>query len=103
LAQQLRGYGVGNLVVTMGADGALILTEAGVEQVPGVAVEVVDTTGAGDAFNSGLAVALAEGQPLAEAVRYAACAGAIACTQLGVIPSLGRRAQVDQFYAEHYG
>ena len=43
------------------------------------------------------------GQPLAEAVRYAACAGAIACTQLGVIPSLGTRAQVDQFYATHYG
>ena len=103
LAQRLRGYGVGNLVVTRGGDGALILTEAGVEEVPGVAVEVVDTTGAGDAFNSGLAVALAEGRPLAEAVRYAACAGAIACTQLGVIPSLGTRAQVDQFYATHYG
>lgn len=103
LAQQLRGYGVGNLVVTMGADGALILTEAGVEKVSGVSVEVVDTTGAGDAFNSGLAVALAAGKPLVEAVRYANCAGAIACTKLGVIPSLGRRAQVDQFYTEHYG
>ena len=62
---------------------------------------VVDTTGAGDAFNSGLAVALAAGQPLAAAVRYAACAGAIACTKLGVIPSLGAKAQVDQFYAAH--
>lgn len=101
LAQRLRGYGVGNLIVTMGADGALILTAGGVEKIPGVAVEVVDTTGAGDAFNSGLAVALAAGQPLAAAVRYAACAGAIACTKLGVIPSLGAKAQVDQFYAAH--
>lgn len=101
LAQRLRGYGVGNLIVTMGADGALLLTADGVEKIPGVAVEVVDTTGAGDAFNSGLAVALAAGWPLPDAVRYAACAGAIACTKLGVIPSLGAKAQVDQFYAAH--
>ena len=103
LAEKLRGYGVGNLIVTMGDDGALLMTKAGVEKVPGVTVEVVDTTGAGDAFNSGLAVALAAGRPLADAVRYANCAGAIACTKLGVIPSLGMQAQVDQFYAEHYG
>ena len=103
LAEKLRGYGVGNLIVTMGDDGALLMTKAGVEKVPGVTVEVVDTTGAGDAFNSGLAVALAAGKPLADAVRYANCAGAIACTKLGVIPSLGMQAQVDQFYAEHYG
>jgi ribokinase len=102
LAQQLRGYGVGNLVVTMGGGGALILSEAGVETVPGVTVEVVDTTGAGDAFNSGLAVALAASKPLRQAVRYANCAGAIACTKLGVIPSLGTRVQVDQFYSENY-
>lgn len=103
LAEKLRSYGVGNLIVTMGDDGALLMTKAGVEKVPGVTVEVVDTTGAGDAFNSGLAVALAAGKPLADAVRYANCAGAIACTKLGVIPSLGMQAQVDQFYAEHYG
>ncbi|MCB0196866.1 MAG: ribokinase [Anaerolineae bacterium] len=103
LAEQLRGYGVGNLIVTMGDEGALVMTADGVEKVPGVSVDVVDTTGAGDAFNSGLAVALASGKPLAEAVRYANCAGAIACTKLGVIPSLGMQAQVDQFYAENYG
>ena len=102
LAQRLRGYGVGSLIVTMGDNGALILTDAGVEKVPGVTVEVVDTTGAGDAFNSGLAVALASGKSLTEAVRYANCAGAMACTKLGVIPALGTRAQVDQFYAAHY-
>jgi ribokinase len=55
----------------------------------------VDTTGAGDAFNSGLAVALAEGKPLVEAVRYAACAGACACTRLGVIPALPTRQAVE--------
>jgi ribokinase len=58
-------------------------------------VSVVDTTGAGDAFTCALAVALAEGQPLADAVRFATHAGALACTKLGVIPALPRRAEVE--------
>jgi ribokinase len=100
LAAQLRRHGLGNSIVTMGEKGALILTGDQATPVPGVAVEVVDTTGAGDAFNAGLAVALAEGRSLAEAVKYANCAGAIACTKPGVIPALGYRAQVDELYAK---
>ena len=103
LAQKLHGFGVGSLIVTTGDEGALVLTDAGAEKVPGVTVEVVDTTGAGDSFNSGLAVALGQGKSLAEAVRYANCAGAIACTKLGVIPAMGTRTRVDKFYSEHYG
>jgi ribokinase len=102
LAAQLRARGVGTLIVTMGEKGALILTEDSAQEIPGVAVEVVDTTGAGDAFNAGLAVALAEGRSLVDAVRYANCAGAIACTKLGVIPALGRRAQVDELFAKTF-
>lgn len=102
LARRLRAHGVGHLIVTMGEKGSLILTDDGLERIPGVPVEVIDTTGAGDAFNSGLAVALAEGRPLAEAVKYANCAGAIACTKLGVIPAMGTRAMVDEFYAARY-
>jgi len=102
LARQLRERGVGALTVTRGEEGALVLTDDGLIEVPGVSVDVVDTTGAGDAFNSGLAVALADGKDLIEAVEYANCAGAIACTKLGVIPSLGTRATVDQLYAEQY-
>lgn len=102
LAQCLQQRGPGSLIVTQGENGALILTGEQTEHVPGVAVGVVDTTGAGDAFNAGLAIALAEGKTLAEAVRYANCAGAIACTQLGVIPSLGTRVQVDELYRRIY-
>jgi ribokinase len=58
-------------------------------------VNVVDTTGAGDAFTCALGVALAEGQPLADAVRFATCAGALACTRLGVIPALPDRKDLD--------
>ena len=103
LAQQLSNLGVGNLIVTMGEEGALFFAGKKMEKVPGLVVDVVDTTGAGDAFNSGLAVAVAAGKPILEAVRYANCAGAIACTQLGVIPSLGTKNQVDQLYREHFG
>ena len=96
LAEALRGCGVKNIIVTMGDAGALILQEAATTQVPGVPVSVVDTTGAGDAFNAGLAVALAEGRSLIEAVRYGNCAGALACTRLGVVEALGDRETVDE-------
>ncbi len=100
LAERLRGLGVGTVVVTMGSDGVLILDGTNeARHVAPVPVEVVDTTGAGDAFNAGLATALAEGRELIEAVRFGACCGALACTRLGVIPGLPTRAAVDELYA----
>lgn len=100
LAAQLRSLGVKNVIVTMGAEGVLILTDTLDQFVPAFKVDVVDTTGAGDAFNSGLAVALGEGQPLVEAVRFGAACGALACTRLGVIPALARRADVEKLLSE---
>jgi ribokinase len=99
LAEELRARGVRNLIVTMGEQGALILTEGAQEAIPGAPVDVVDTTGAGDAFNAGLAVALAEGRSLAAAARYANRCGAIACLKLGVIPALATRSLVEQRFA----
>jgi ribokinase len=84
------------VVVTLGEQGALIVTDGGeAHHVPGQPVNVVDTTGAGDAFTCALATALAEGEPLITAVRFATFAGALACTRLGVIPALPRRAEVE--------
>src|SRR5439155_26262825 len=103
LAARLRACGAKNIIATMGENGALILVDGSATHIPGLKVDVVDTTGAGDAFSAGLAVALAEGKSLIEAVRYANCAGALACTKLGVIPALARRDSVDQLYARHYG
>ncbi|MFQ5613621.1 MAG: ribokinase [Anaerolineae bacterium] len=102
LARRLRERGVETIVATMGEGGALILSGDMTVEVPGVTVEAVDTTGAGDAFNAGLAIALAEDRPLEDAVRFANCAGALACTRLGVIPALAGRAAVDRLYAQHY-
>jgi ribokinase len=95
---------VRQLVVTRGAQGALVVTADGAtHHVPGVPVTVVDTTGAGDAFTSALAVALAEGQPLLAAVRFAGAAGALAVTRLGVVPALPTRAEVEAKLAESAG
>jgi ribokinase len=102
LAQRLKQRPLGTLIVTQGEKGALVITGDDNIEVPGVPVRVVDTTGAGDAFNSGLAVALAEGRDLVDAVRYANCAGALACTHLGVIPALATRAAVDELFREAY-
>ncbi|MCL4393303.1 MAG: ribokinase [Chloroflexi bacterium] len=103
LARRLQARGVRNVVVTMGGEGALVLSDAGMTHVTGVKVQVVDTTGAGDAFNAALAVALAEGRDLIPAVEFASCAGALECTKLGVIPGLPAREAVDRMYSDCYG
>ena len=104
LAHRLHGRGPQTVIVTMGEQGALVLAE-GAEPVAvaGLPVKVVDTTGAGDAFCSGLAVALSEGKDLLTAVRFANCAGALACTALGVIPAMAHRAEVQALYQASYG
>jgi ribokinase len=64
---------------------------------PAFAVTAVDTTGAGDAFNGALAVALVERQPLPAALRFANAAAALACTVRGAQPSLPLRERVERF------
>jgi len=103
LAHELRGRGARNLVVTMGDRGTLVLTDTIDEIVPGCRVDVVDTTGAGDAFNAGFAVALGEGRAVLDAVQFGCACGALACTKLGVIPSLPTRAQATALYEDQYG
>jgi sulfofructose kinase len=71
------------LAVTMG-DAGVVWREAGsTHHLPAFPVEVVDTVGAGDVFHGALALALAEGQPEAEAVRFASAAAALKCTRPG--------------------
>ncbi len=103
LAKRLQLLGVKNLIVTRGEKGALVVTKKGLFEVSGITVDVVDTTGAGDAFNSGLAMALAEGKDLEYAVKFANCAGAIECKKLGVIPAMGDRKSVEDLYNKVYG
>ncbi len=97
LCNELLQADVGTVVLTRGERGALVVTANGYREIPAFEVKVVDTTGAGDAFNGTLAASLAEGLPLERAARRASAAGALACTRLGVIPSLPRAADLDNF------
>jgi ribokinase len=99
-ARALHGLGAPVVIVTLGAEGALLLAEGTFTHVPARKVQVVDTTAAGDAFIGGLVASLERGLPLPEAVRYAACAGTLATTVLGAQTSLPRQAEVDAFYRE---
>jgi ribokinase len=96
LCRELIKMGVRRIVLTRGAHGATIVTADGYHNMPAFEVEVVDTTGAGDAFNGTLAAYLARNMPLEPAVRHAVAAGALACTRLGVIPSLPRLQELEQ-------
>ncbi|NLH06354.1 MAG: ribokinase [Chloroflexi bacterium] len=95
-ARTLLGRGVGTAILTLGARGAMLATGSEVEIIPTFKVQPVDTTAAGDAFVAGFSVALAEGKPVAEAVRWGNAAGALAATRLGAQTSLPRRAELEQ-------
>lgn len=88
--------GCKNVVITLGSGGALCVNSCGVHHVPAFQVDAIDTTGAGDAFNGALTVALAEGMPLADAVRFANAAGAICVTRLGTSPAMPRRTEIEE-------
>jgi len=98
IGRRLLGRGCGVVVLTLGERGALIVDAAGATAIPAPAVDVVDTTGAGDAFNAGLATALGEGRPLEEAVAYANAAAALSCTKAETVASYHRRDAVDRLF-----
>jgi ribokinase len=91
-AGRLLEMGAGEVVLTLGSRGALVVTPGqSAIHIPPHAVEVVDTTAAGDAFVAGLAVGLAQGLDLVEASRLGNAAGAVAVTRLGAQPSMPTR------------
>ncbi|GHF96918.1 ribokinase [Streptomyces thermodiastaticus] len=94
-ARALLARGPRSVVVTLGAEGALVASAEGLARVPSVAVDVVDTTGAGDAFAAALAWRLGAGVPLAEAAAYAARVGAAAVTKPGAQESYPTAAEVE--------
>ncbi|AWK07621.1 ribokinase [Streptomyces spongiicola] len=82
-ARILLARGPRSVVVTLGAQGALVASAQGVALVPAVLVDAVDTTGAGDAFTAALAWRLGQGDALADAAAYASRVGAAAVTKAG--------------------
>jgi sugar/nucleoside kinase (ribokinase family) len=85
----------------MGAEGAVLVTEGLVVEAAAPAVEVVDGSGAGDAFAAGLIVGVLEGWSMAQSVRFASVVGASACTQLGCLAGVFTREQAESYLAAH--
>ncbi|BEO49461.1 ribokinase [Serratia marcescens] len=98
-AQALHDKGIATVIITLGSRGVW-LSENGNgsgKRVPGFKVQAVDTIAAGDTFNGALVTALLEGKVMADAVRFAHAAAAIAVTRPGAQPSVPWREEIDAF------
>ncbi|MDD5370535.1 MAG: ribokinase [Anaerolineaceae bacterium] len=98
-AKTLLTHGVQVVVLTLGAQGALLSTSQGTTMIPAFPVKAVDTTAAGDAFIGGFAVSLLRGKNLPENVRYGNAAGGLAATKFGAQTSLPIRDAVERLLA----
>jgi ribokinase len=95
-ATVLLALGVRNVILTLGAQGALIKNRTLTRHIPALdAGPIIETTGAGDAFNGGLATALAEGMDLSEATQFASAVAGISVTRPGTAPSMPHRHEID--------
>jgi ribokinase len=99
-ARELLRSGVDTVILTLGERGALPAQDGEMQVIPAFDVKAVDTTASGDAFVAGLAVTLAEGKGLEEAVRRGNAAGGLAATKLGAQPSLPTRQALERLLAE---
>jgi len=99
-ADALLAKGVGAVVITLGDKGALYRDSERSVHVPVISAgPVVETTGAGDAFNGGFAVALAEGRDVVQAVRFGCATAGISVTRPGTAPAMPARAEIDALLA----
>jgi len=95
-ADAFLARGVPNAIITLGAQGVFVKSAQVRAHVPAVSAgKVVETTGAGDAFNGGFAVGLSEGMGLIEAARFGCATAGISITRPGTAPSMPTRAEID--------
>ena len=99
LVRNLRKKGIANAVVTLGGDGAAVITGDEALHIPACKTKAVDTTGAGDTFSAALSVAILEGKKLAEAAVWAANAAALSVAKQYVMPGLPTRTEVQRNFA----
>jgi len=101
-AGALMDRGAGAAVITLGENGALYRDAGRSVHVPVISAgPVVETTGAGDAFNGGFAAALAEGMDPVAAARFGSATAGISVTRPGTAPSMPARAEIDALLASH--
>lgn len=96
-AGALHDKGIETVIITLGSRGVWASVKGEGQRVPGFKVKAIDTIAAGDTFNGALVTALLEDKPLAEAIRFAHAAAAIAVTRKGAQPSVPWRKEIDEF------
>ena len=99
-ARHFTSKGVPHAIITRGSRGAVWMSPSSSGSVTAYRVSPVDTVAAGDAFCGGLAAALAAGETLADSLRWASAAGALATTIAGAVPSLPTRDEVERLIAD---
>jgi len=95
-AKEINQKGVEIVIITLGAEGALIKEGENYHRIPATKVETIDTTAAGDVFNGALCVAIIEGRSIVESVEFACKASALATTQMGAQSSIPYRSDVEK-------
>lgn len=90
----LLSQGVGNVIVTLGEDGAVFISASESFHQPAFLVHVIDTTGAGDTFCGSLVSQISEGKSMKEAIQYAAASAGLSTTKAGAVPSIPSAAEV---------
>ncbi len=97
-AEVFQRMGVHDVIITLGSQGSFLLQHDGTALMfPTMDVKVVDTTGAGDAFNGGLATALAKGKSLQDSMVFATAVASLSVTEMGTAPSMPMGEEVDTF------
>lgn len=100
LARGLLAFGVPNVIITLGSEGVLWASSDGIRQIPALAVNAIDVVGAGDAFNAGLAVGLAENQSTLDSICLGITAASLSTERRETIESYPRRTDVDRRLVE---
>ena len=97
-AIQLLEKGIKNVVITLGEKGAFFANNDEKFSLPiaNLSNPVVDTTGAGDAFNAGFAAALTEGQNIKDALKFASATAGLSTTKIGTANSMPSREEIDK-------
>ncbi len=102
-ALEFKKMGVKNVIITLGKRGVFYSTDTKSGIVPTTDLKPVDTTGAGDAFNGGFTVAMAEGKDIETALKFANCVASISVTRRGAAPAMPNRAEAVKLLSDYYG
>ncbi len=102
-AEKFFEMGVGNVIITLGVRGAYYTDGVRELTVPAIRMKAVNTTGAGDAFNGGLATAIGEGLDIETALKFATCTSAISVTREGAAAAMPRRKEIEALLKKEFG